>query len=59
MTRELNCSDAGFDCDAVVRADTDEEVMAQAATHARDVHGLEQIDAETAQKIRSQIHDAA
>jgi predicted small metal-binding protein len=59
MTRELNCRDAGFDCDAVVRADTDDEVMAQAATHAREVHGLELIDDETAQKIRSQIHDAA
>jgi predicted small metal-binding protein len=59
MTRELNCSDAGFDCDAVVRADTDDEVMAQVATHASEVHGLQQIDDETAQKIRSQIHDAA
>ena len=30
MTRELNCSDAGFDCEAVIRADSDDEVMAQA-----------------------------
>ena len=59
MTRELNCSDVGFDCDAVVQADTDDEVMAQAATHAREVHGLQQIDDQTAQKIRSQIHDVA
>ena len=59
MTRELNCSDVGFDCDAVVRADTDDEIMAQTATHAREVHGLEQIDDVTAEKIRSQIHDAA
>jgi predicted small metal-binding protein len=59
MTRELNCSDVGFDCEAVVRADTDEEVMAQVATHAREVHGLEQIDASTEQQIRSVIHDAA
>lgn len=59
MTRELNCRDIGFDCTAVVRADTDEEIMARAATHAREVHGLEQVDDETAQKIRSVIHDAA
>ena len=59
MTRELNCSDAGFDCDAVVRADTDDEVMAQVATHAREVHGMEQIDDNTASQIRAQIHDAA
>jgi predicted small metal-binding protein len=59
VTRELNCRDVGFDCDAVVRADSDEEVLAQVATHARDVHGLEQIDSETEQKVRSVIHDAA
>ena len=59
MTKELKCADAGFDCDAVVHADTEEEVMAQVATHARDVHGMDQIDDATAEKIRSQIHDAA
>jgi predicted small metal-binding protein len=59
MTRELNCSDIGFECDAVVRADSDEEIMAQVASHAREVHGLEEIDDETEAKVRSQIHDAA
>jgi predicted small metal-binding protein len=58
MTRELICRDVGFDCDAVVQADSDEDVLAQVATHAREVHGLQQIDAETEQKVRSQIHDA-
>jgi predicted small metal-binding protein len=59
MMKELNCSDVGFECDAVVRADTEEEVLAQVATHAREVHGMQQIDDETAAKVRSQIHDAA
>lgn len=59
MTKELKCGDAGFECDAVVRADTEEEVMTQVATHAREVHGLEHIDDVTAEKIRAQIHDAA
>ncbi len=58
MTKELMCRDAGFDCDAVVRADSEQEVMTQAATHVSEVHGLQQIDAETEQKIRSVIHDA-
>jgi predicted small metal-binding protein len=58
VTKELNCRDVGFDCDAVIQADSEEEVMAQAATHGREVHGLQQIDAETQEKIRSQIHDA-
>ncbi|MGH3116482.1 MAG: DUF1059 domain-containing protein [Gaiellales bacterium] len=58
MAKELICSDVGFDCDAVVQADSEEEVMAQAATHAREVHGLQQIDDQTAERIRAQIHDA-
>jgi predicted small metal-binding protein len=57
--KELKCSDAGFDCDAVVRADSEEEVMAQAAEHVRDVHGMAEIDDTTANHIRSQIQDAA
>jgi predicted small metal-binding protein len=58
MAKELICRDVGFDCDAVVQADSEEEVMAQAATHAREVHGLQNIDDQTAEKIRAQIHDA-
>jgi predicted small metal-binding protein len=58
MTRELNCRDAGFDCDAVVRAETDDEVMTQAAAHVAEVHGMPEIDDTTANHIRSQIHDA-
>jgi predicted small metal-binding protein len=58
MAKELICRDVGFDCQAIVRADSEEEVMAQAAVHAREVHGLQQIDPETEQKMRMQIHDA-
>jgi predicted small metal-binding protein len=57
--KELKCRDAGFDCEAVVRADSEEEVMAQAAEHVRDVHGMTEIDDQTANHIRSQIQDAA
>ncbi|MDZ7801914.1 MAG: DUF1059 domain-containing protein [Trueperaceae bacterium] len=43
MAKMLRCRDVGFDCDAEVRADTQEEVLAQVATHARDVHGIEEV----------------
>jgi predicted small metal-binding protein len=58
MAKELICRDVGFDCQAVVQAESEDEVMAQVEVHAREVHGLQQIDAETDQKFRSQIHDA-
>jgi predicted small metal-binding protein len=53
--KELRCREVGFDCDAVMRADSEEEVMRQAAEHGRKAHGLENISEETAQAIRSKI----
>jgi len=39
--KELVCRDAGFDCQGVVRAESADEVLDQAAEHARDVHRVE------------------
>ncbi|MBO0930606.1 DUF1059 domain-containing protein [Fibrella aquatilis] len=38
--KTLKCRDAGFDCTAQIQAETDEEVLAQAAEHASTVHGV-------------------
>ena len=53
----LKCRDVGFDCDAVVRAETEEEVLRQAAEHAKAVHNLSEISEETVAKIRTVIRD--
>ena len=44
MAKELKCADIGFACDAVIEADTEDEVMAQAAEHARTVHAMSDED---------------
>ncbi|MCC6455822.1 MAG: DUF1059 domain-containing protein [Caldilineaceae bacterium] len=54
--KELRCRDIGFDCNAVVHAETTEEVLAQAAAHAQAVHNVE-ITAEQAEQIATLIHD--
>jgi predicted small metal-binding protein len=59
MPKELRCSDAGFTCDAVVKADDDDAVMAQVAQHAKDVHGMSDQDLEReGPGIRTLIRDA-
>jgi predicted small metal-binding protein len=58
MARELLCGDVFEGCDGVVVADTDDEVMAQAAQHAADAHGVEEVDDETASVLQAAIHDA-
>ena len=56
MTKELHCADAGFDCDETIEGETEDEVMSKAAEHAREVHGLTEIDEDTGAKLRSLIH---
>jgi predicted small metal-binding protein len=54
--KTLHCADAGFNCEGVIRANTEEEVMMQAAQHARDVHGVE-VTPEMADQIKTLIKD--
>jgi predicted small metal-binding protein len=60
MSRELHCRDVGPDCDAVVVADGDEEILAQVAEHVRTVHDMtdEQIaEPDFQAHVKNQIHD--
>ncbi len=53
MALRLECIVSG--CEAVVNSETEEEVMNQVAEHARDAHGLEEIDSAMAENIKSAI----
>ncbi len=35
------CRDTGTDCDAVLRADTMEELQQKMAAHGKEVHGID------------------
>jgi len=56
--KQLVCSDVGFDCEYVIEGETEDEVMQQAAVHVRADHGIEEIDAGTADQVRAAIRDA-
>jgi predicted small metal-binding protein len=58
MAKELKCADVGFDCDATMQGNSEDEVMSQAAAHAKSVHGLSDQDLEQQSgAIRAAIHD--
>jgi predicted small metal-binding protein len=58
MAKQLNCSDVGFDCSAQMNAETEEDVMAQAAEHAKSVHGMSDSDLQDHEgAIRGAIRD--
>lgn len=57
MAKELKCGDLMPGCKAVVEGKDEAEVMAKAAEHAKNAHGLEQITPELAGKVRSAIKE--
>ena len=54
--RVLRCRDAGFDCDHVIRAESEEELLRQVAEHAQTVHGLE-VTPELVEQVKGLIRD--
>ncbi len=56
MTKELKCGDLMPGCDAHFTAESEDEILAQAAQHAKEVHGLD-VTPDLAEQVRSKIHD--
>lgn len=58
--KTINCREAGFDCDHVVKGETEEEVMQNGAEHAMNVHGMkqEEITPQMQEKIRGLIRSS-
>jgi predicted small metal-binding protein len=52
----LYCRDVGFDCEGVVRAESEEELLRQVAEHAQTVHDVE-VTPELVEKVKSLIRD--
>lgn len=57
MAKILRCRDVGFDCDAEVHASSEDEVMAQVAQHAREVHGVDDVPDEVVVRALAAIRD--
>jgi len=55
MALVVHCRDVGFDCDGVVRAETEEELLQKVAEHAKAEHGLKEVTAEVVKKVKSVI----
>jgi predicted small metal-binding protein len=57
MEKVIHCKDVGFDCEGIVRANSDQEVMQLAAEHAKSVHGVTELTNEMVEKVKSVIRD--
>lgn len=56
--KTLRCRDAGFDCEGVIQAATEDEILGQAAAHAQAAHNV-QVTPELAEQIKALITDEA
>jgi predicted small metal-binding protein len=57
MAKVIRCRDVGFDCEGVIRAESEAEAIAQAAEHAQTIHGLTEINDEVVQAVRAAVRD--
>ena len=57
MTLLVNCRDVGFDCDGVIKAENEEQLMQQVAEHAGDVHNVTEVTPELVEKVRAAVYE--
>lgn len=53
--QRLECDKLFEGCEAVVEAETTDEVLAQAGAHVQQVHGLETLDPATVEAVKAAI----
>ena len=57
MGKVLKCSDVGVDCDFEIRGHTEEEILAQAAEHAKGCHQGTQVTPALVKKLKAAIKE--
>jgi predicted small metal-binding protein len=57
MAKVLRCRDVGLDCEGELRANTEEELLRQAAEHAQSVHNMKDMPPDVVAKVRAAIRD--
>jgi predicted small metal-binding protein len=58
MAKQLKCGELFPGCSVVARGETEEDILRQAAEHAKRDHGVGQIDAATLAKVKAAITPA-
>lgn len=57
MTLVVRCREIGFDCDGVIKAEDEDDLMKQVAAHAGEVHNVTEVTPELVEKVRSVVHE--
>lgn len=57
MTKILKCRDLVTGCDAVIRGETEDEILRQAAEHSRSAHNVKEIPKSLRKKMHRLIRE--
>ena len=57
MSKTLKCGDVVPGCPAQFRGNSEEDILRQAAVHARNIHNMNDIPPEVLEKVKGAIHD--
>jgi predicted small metal-binding protein len=57
MTKVVHCRDVGFECDGVIRAETEEDALKLVAEHAKTVHSMQEVAPDVVEKVRAVMRD--
>ena len=55
--KKFACRDTGMDCPFEASAENEEELMQKISAHAKEAHGMENIDEATLQKMKAAIKE--
>jgi predicted small metal-binding protein len=55
MTLSIACKDVGTNCSFSAQAETEEELLKKVAQHAKEAHGMANVDAATLAKVKGAI----
>jgi predicted small metal-binding protein len=57
MAKVIRCKDVGFNCEGVIRSDSEAELLTLVAAHAKEAHGIEEITPDVLSKVKAAIGD--
>lgn len=52
MKKIIRCRDIGYDCDGVLHAYDEEELLSKVTAHAREMHDLRWVTRDVVEKLR-------
>lgn len=55
--KQFRCGDVVPGCETTIEAESEDEVLAHVAEHAREAHGMDEVPPEVQDKVRSLIVD--